>query len=110
MELRISGEDWATLKNHLNAVAPDEEGGFAAISLSSDGRKPVLLVRELILPEPGDWSHQGAHWLTPRTSYINRAAVRAEYLNCGLMVFHSHPDPHHPAGLSPIDVASTELL
>lgn len=110
MEVRISGEDWGSLKAHVNGAAPAEEGGFAAITLSTDGRHPVLLVRELILPGPEDWMHQGAHWLTPRTSYINRAVVRADYLNCGLLFFHSHPDPGHPAGLSPIDVASTELL
>lgn len=110
MTIRISREDYDRLDAHWRRARPNEEGGFAIVGLVKAPDGPILTVRELLLPSPGDWEDQGRHWLTPTTSYINRAVMRADHLQAGILFFHSHPDARHPAELSDVDERSTDAL
>ena len=111
VELRISEEDFQRIRGHLDRASPDEDGGFAVIgAVQLSNGEYALTVREVLLPQPHDWLDKGEHWLTPTTEYINRAVMRADFLHAGVLVFHSHPHPHHPADFSAIDRRSTKLL
>lgn len=111
VELRISHEDFQRIRDHLDRASPDEDGGFAIVgAVQLAAGEYALTVRELMLPQSHDWLDKGEHWLTPTTDYINRAVMRADYLNAGVLVFHSHPHPDHPADFSAIDRRSTKIL
>jgi molybdopterin/thiamine biosynthesis adenylyltransferase len=111
LSLRVPVELYTQLRHHLEAAEPNETGTFALLgTTSTDPESSDLLLRELVWPEPDDWSRRGEDCLTPTTAYINRAAVRADRLRVGVGFVHSHPSPFHPAALSWVDVSSTKLM
>lgn len=109
--IRIQQETYDTLTGHLMAAAPEETGTLALLgACHGEGPIPDLVVRELLPPESDEWEGKGEDWLTPTTSYLNRAAVAADRLHLGVAFIHSHPNPNHPAGLSAVDRHSTRKM
>jgi molybdopterin-synthase adenylyltransferase len=109
--LRIQAETLDQLTSHIKAAEPEETGTFALVGAVKRGRDtPDLVVHSLLLPAPSEWAAKGEDWLTPSTSYINRATVAADRGGLGLAFIHSHPSPNHPAGLSWVDEDSTRRL
>jgi len=111
LTLRVQAETYAALRRHLRSAEPSETGTFVVLGRTPSSESgPDLILRELVLPRASDWRYQEEDCLTPTTSYINRAAVRAEHLRAGLGFVHSHPSPFHPAALSPVDESSSGLM
>lgn len=102
--------DVAEVEDHLRASAPNEEGCFLLLRQGAGVEGRRLLAVDPILPPADAWQSQGEGHLTPSPRWISAVISRAIETKAGLMFVHSHPNPGHPVGLSPIDERTTEHL
>ena len=94
----------------LSSSEPNEEGAFCLLRQGKGTHGCRLLAKELLLPPAGAWERQGRGILRPGAQWISSAISCAITAKAGLLVVHSHPDPHFPLGLSPIDYEAFESL
>ncbi len=90
--------------------APREQGAFCLLREGKGELGFRLLATDLLLPPPEAWERQEKGILRPRAKWISAAISCAVRSRAGLLFVHSHPDPRHPVGLSPIDMESFEAL
>lgn len=91
------------LEQHFAARAPREEGAFCLLRAGRGIRGLRLLVKDVILPQPGAWEIQTVGQLRPSARWISATISQAIQADAGLLFIHSHPDPRFPVGLSPSD-------
>jgi hypothetical protein len=87
----------------LNAAAPRESGAFLLLRDGRGIRGRRLLAVDPIFPPDDAWDRQHEGQLRPSARWISAAISRAVTEHAGLLFVHSHPDPGHPIGFSPID-------
>src|SRR4051794_11501339 len=98
------------LEQHLRQSAPLEDGAFLLVREGRGQRGRRLLASELLLPPPDAWELQGEGVLRPSARWLSAAIGTAIEANAGLLFVHSHPDVHHPAGLSRVDAIAMQAL
>lgn len=99
-----------TLEQHLKQSAPLEEGAFLLLREGRGTRGRRLLATELLLPPPGAWEMQGEGILRPSARWLSAVIGAAIEAKAGLLFVHSHPDAHHPVGLSGVDISTMQAL
>jgi hypothetical protein len=94
----------------LNAAAPQESGAFLLLREGRGIRGRRLLAVDPILPPDDAWDRQHEGQLRPSARWISAAISKAVTEHAGLLFVHSHPDPGHPIGFSPIDRTAIRSL
>lgn len=94
----------------LTVAAPHESGAFLLIHEGRGVRGRRFVATDPILPPDDAWDGQNEGMLQPSAKWISAAISRAVTANAGLLFLHSHPDPHHPIGFSPIDRSALASL
>lgn len=95
----------AALRAHLDPGDREEDLTFATWSPSTGNKRFTAIIRDIILPGPGDRvRHGNVHLNHP---YLERAAAFAASRGLGLALLHSHPGARSWQRLSPDD-AETE--
>jgi len=89
---------------------PNEQGAFVLLREGRGLAGSRLLATKLLFPPAEAWERQGTGVLRPRAQWISAAISCAIRERAGLLFVHSHPDPYHPIGMSPIDMSSFEAL
>src|SRR5437588_5589887 len=91
------------LTDVLRAAAPKESGAFFLLREGRGARGRRLLAVDPVFPTGDTWETQAEGQLRPTAQWISAAISKATAERSGLLFVHSHPDPGHPIGLSPID-------
>ena len=95
----------------LFRTAPEENGCFLLTNhYATRSRVDVVTVSKTIAPDSTSWKRHGPGSLEPTTSFINKAAVEADFLGSGIFFVHTHPAELHPATQSPVDAHTDNLL
>lgn len=110
IRLAILEDAVKAITDHLLSHGDIEQGAFCLVREGRGHQGERLLVTEVLLPPPDAWECQGPDVLRPSAWWISSAISRAIEFRSGLMFIHSHPDPRHPLGLSPVDRASFRSL
>ncbi len=87
----------------LHDAEPQESGAFFLLHEGRGVRGRRLLAVDPIFPTGDAWEAQHEGQLRPSARWISAAISRAVREQAGLLFVHSHPNPRHPIGLSPID-------
>lgn len=94
----------------LRAAEPNESGAFFLLREGRGVTGRRLLAVDPIFAPHGAWELQQEGQLRPDARWISAAVSKAITSNAGLLFVHSHPDPGHPVGFSPVDVAAIRSL
>lgn len=89
---------------------PEEDGCFLLLreGRGVQGRR-FLAVDPIFAPDDG-WEAQSRGQLRPSARWISSVISRAVEAKAGLLFVHSHPDPAHPVGFSPLDTGAILAL
>ena len=102
IELRIAATDMQTLRSALLGLGREQ----CAILFASHGRGEDgcdrLLVRDMVLPEHGDYEKSGVDHAELKPEFVARVAKRARLNRLSLVFVHTHPG-ENPAHFSSID-------
>lgn len=85
----MTAETHDTLARHLLRDDGQEDICLATYRPSTGATRRTALVRQAVLPEPGERAVHGNASLTG--GYVLRAAALAHQDGCGLVIAHSHP-------------------
>ncbi len=102
--------DAKELNDILSAAAPKESGAFFLLHEGRGANGQRLLATDPIFPSDDTWDEQGDGLLRPSARWISAAISHAINNDSGLLFVHSHPDPCHPIGFSPIDHSAITAL
>lgn len=98
------------VEDHLKKRAHVEDGVFVLARPGTTGSGLRLVGFEVLDPPADAWDRQGPDTLAPSAQWLSAAISRACAEDACLVLVHSHPHPLHPAGLSPLDVATMRDL
>jgi molybdopterin-synthase adenylyltransferase len=108
-EVRMSGEQFRIVRDHVENFRNGEEGGFILCGYARTEDRDVLLAREWI-PVPDDEKVRGGRFgLEWTASFSARVLARADALQGGVVLVHSHGNTSRP-GLSGDDRETAERL
>lgn len=85
----MTGATNASLREHLNRTDGQEDVCFATYRTSTGARRQSALIRDVILPLPGERAVHGNASFTG--DFVVRAARLAKCNHEGLLVLHAHP-------------------
>jgi molybdopterin-synthase adenylyltransferase len=97
----MTAETHTAFARHLLRADGQEDICLATYRPSTGATRRTALVRQVILPEPGDRAVHGNASLTG--GYVLRAAAQAQADGCGLVIAHSHPRGRGWQPMSPPD-------
>lgn len=97
----MTAETDAAFTRHLLRADHQEDICLATYRPSTGAIRRTALVRQVILPEPGDRAVHGNASITG--GYVLRAAAQAKAEGCGLVIAHSHPRGRGWQPMSPPD-------
>ena len=97
----MTGTTNAALREHLKRIDGQEDICFATYGTSSGVRRRTALIRDLILPLPGERDVHGN--VSFSGDYVLRAAGNAARADEGLVLLHSHPSGNGWQMLNPGD-------
>jgi len=93
-EIVLTNQDAEDLRNALLSEIESSAILLASVAASVDGER--LLVRELLIAEPGDYTSRGVIDAELAPAFVARATKRAKLENLSLIFAHSHPGEHAP--------------
>ncbi|MHB8345877.1 MAG: HesA/MoeB/ThiF family protein [Acidiferrobacterales bacterium] len=96
IELRIAATDLQTLRSTLLGTEREQCAVlFACHGRGEDGRDR-LLIRDMTLPENGDYTKSGIDHAELRPEFVARVAKRARLEGLSLIFVHTHPGEKAP--------------
>ena len=101
--LALLDADVDELLDVLHDAQPRESGAFFLLREGCGLRGRRLLAVDPIFPTDDVWEAQHEGQLRPSARWVSVAISRAVAEHAGLLFVHSHPDPGHPVGFSPLD-------
>ena len=103
------GRLYEDLRRLLFSTAPRENGCFLLARHYRTRGSCALLVSGIEAPGAGSWNRAGRRVLEPSSTFINRAAVRADAGGYSLIFVHAHPGARR-ASFSSVDKKSNTRL
>jgi hypothetical protein len=100
----VTGPTSQRLRDHLLRADGQEDVCFSTYSVSTGARRTTALLRDVVLPEPGERDVHGNASFSG--DYVLRAASLAAAQGRGLALLHSHPGARGWQGLSSHDHAT----
>lgn len=83
---------------------PPETGCLLLVAQNNHPKRPSLLVKELVAPQPGDLKEQEHGAITFSNRYLRRALLRVRELGlAGFLTVHTHPGCDRRVQFSPYD-------
>jgi hypothetical protein len=110
IRLALAEQDRAAIETHFQHLAPDESGAFLLLLEGHSGTGMRLVASRHYVPRPEEWERRGPHQLRPSAQLLSAMVSLANVLGSGLLFVHSHPNPLHPTGFSPIDNDALDSL
>lgn len=105
IELRIASSHLDLLKNELLGAGAER----AAVLYLSQGSRKKMLVRDVVLPPPGDYVYSDRVSAQLGPSFVAQVAKQAKADGCSVAFVHSHPGSNPPE-FSSIDDAGEVAL
>lgn len=105
-KIKFKEDIYLELKKYLFSLSPKENGCF--ILASKKGK--VLFITDIFYPKEDSWITRDKDVCIPNSTYISSACLQANHLDKALIFVHSHPENHHPATFSLIDVISNKKM
>jgi len=102
-----SDTDWRVVRAHFEAAKPHEEAAFLLIRSGRTTHGRRMMVERVLLPSHDSFERQGHDYLRPTSKWISAVISAAVATGTGVAFIHSHPDEHHPAALSALDVETS---
>ena len=104
VEIVFTTAQWADLQSHLlslgsprTAGSADEQMAFIIAGPSASAKGVRLVVRELVLAEPGDLARRSSAGIAPTGEFVAAALTRCRQEGWSLIEVHSHPFSDGPA-------------
>lgn len=102
--IRLSGATFKHLQQHLSQNPRIEQFAFGLFDRRETSDGPMLIVRDLYLPDKDDLSSQSAGGVTPSREFQAQVYAAAANREMGIIDFHTHPHQGTPR-FSGIDTA-----
>lgn len=109
-EIRITGGDYAKLRDHVLKHATREEAALLVAGCSTTDDAVILTVRDVILVPDGGFQTKEGLFLQIDPEFLAPVIKRCRHEPASLIMVHSHPFSHEGVAFSGIDDRGEEDL